>query len=480
MEYAQLAESLAEGRGLTTRTIWILRTAYTTDLPAADLRRPPLLPLLQAMLFRATGESSDRNAILAAGFPFVLIPPLLFLLARRWVPLPLALGGAVLSMLDPVMLHFVDSGLTEPLFALIMLALGAVLALQNPWAAAIAGGVLLGIGQYTRSNAFTLIAPVLLVLWLRSGAPRERLRWCGAALAVFLAVTAPHLLRNVHHIGRADFTGYQSAVIANDIGGTPEHFAERVFEPISPLAVLIADPAGLAAKVWDYGVRNTEAALVSTSPVAIGLAFAILLLGCLDPVQRRLGLFSLAALVWSVLFFSVGEFQGPRFYVPFAPLIILTATLTVAAVVRQREGSATPRWQAAALIFVLAVALLPGLGRVVRKDPVDPTAIGSRVHFGQAIRNAVAEGDVITSDVPWVIGRYTGRTGVWLPLRIEELPQLEARLPVRWICLSPSLYRLDYIRPEWREVYEGRRVIPGYRRAQAIQGGFVLFERETR
>lgn len=55
------------------------------------------------------------------------------------------------------------------------------------------------------------------------------------------------------------------------------------------------------------------------------------------------------------------------------------------------------------------------------------------------VASRVAEGEVIISDLPWVIAWYTGRTSLWLPAGAKEVSDLLVRFPmIKYIYLTPE------------------------------------------
>lgn len=478
MEYAQLGRSLAAGEGYISKTLWALHTAFSTELPARELRRYPGLPLLESVAFLLTSPS-DRAAILAAGIPFILSVPLLYLLARRFLPIAPALAAALLLLFDSRSLDFSVSGLSEPLFALILILLGLALAQKHPLQAAILAGAALGAGQYVRGNAFILMFPLLAAVTVPDSNQLRRpaLKQCAAAALAFLFLTAPLLIRNATHLGRLDYTGYHSALAINRTGVHPDHYAERTLEYQSPLAFAREHPGPFLNKVLrDLGL-NVHSFAQSASPLIIGIAFARLLLGGWSGPLQRIVIFALGCPVVSVLFYSLGEFEGPRFYVPFVPLLILAAMHSVLQIMTIRPESTNRRISRLILVFLFITALFPGILNLMEPRESQRRGEEFRLVFGREIREYVGEKDVIVSDVPWVTGWYGDRVSVWLPYGPEDMAELGRRLPVRWVCLSAAVRSSEELKPEWRGIYDGALNLPEYTRTATLTGGFVLLKR---
>lgn len=479
MEYAQLGRSLASGEGFISRTLWVLHTAYSTELPAPEYRRSPGLPFLESLVFRMV-RPGDRAAIITAGVPFILSIPLLYLLARRFLPAVPSLAAAGLLLFDSRSLDFAVSGLSEPLFGLMLIVLALALTIRNPLHAALAAGAILGLSQYVRGNAFVLLLPLLAVLGLplQTGERKARLRQALAAFALFVVFANPLLIRNTKALGRFDFTGYQSASAVNHTGVYPDHYAERSFEYISPLGFALEHPGAMTNKlIRDLGL-NINSFAQSAPPIVIGLAFGWLLLGQWTRPISPVVLFGLGSAALSVVFFSIGEFEGPRFYVPFVPLLILAAvhagwTLTT----RRDDADHHNRLVQVCAWLLPAITLLPGVLSLVQARPDRTSDEAFRVMFGREIANRVPVDGVIACDVPWVAAWYADRTSVWLPYGPEEMAKLGKRLPVAWVCLSGGVRSSDEVKPEWGAIHAGSGSLPGYTRHATLPGGFVLFKK---
>jgi 4-amino-4-deoxy-L-arabinose transferase-like glycosyltransferase len=245
MEYAQTARNLSEGRGRVTETIWTLRTAYPLKRPPADIRRPLLWPGILSLVFRA-GGATDASATLATGLMGCLAAGLLYLLARRSLgPLESFIAAIVFSFQTQVILMN-QSGLSEPLFTviLLLLCLTLVQAIQ-PWKYLV-GGVLVGLSQWVRLNGFWLLVPLVAwLLWQREKGWRKRLALLAIGAAVLLL---PLAIRNWRHIGTFSIVGLPGVSIVGEIPPFPDHGAERWLEPIPVFQVLTSDFGALFKK----------------------------------------------------------------------------------------------------------------------------------------------------------------------------------------------------------------------------------------
>jgi hypothetical protein len=119
-DYASMARNIALGRGVISEYLTPLGLAHL-GVPQPDLWRAPLWPLLLAVFQKIFGFKDEASA-LAGGACFGAGACLVFLLGRRWFNLPVAAAATALYIFSSQLLIFSDSGLTESLSVLLMLA----------------------------------------------------------------------------------------------------------------------------------------------------------------------------------------------------------------------------------------------------------------------------------------------------------------------------------------------------------------------
>jgi hypothetical protein len=159
-----------------------------------DPFRPLLYPTLTAGLARLTGDTF-LAARLLSNLAAAALAWQCWAFGRR---LGGTAGGAwamALAAVNPNLWILGQHVSTDMLFA--ALAAGALLAglcyLEEPGpGAALAGGALLGLAAFTRSNAVFLLPPLLAAWWLAPGAKRRQLAHLAMAAAVAVLVLVPH------------------------------------------------------------------------------------------------------------------------------------------------------------------------------------------------------------------------------------------------------------------------------------------------
>jgi 4-amino-4-deoxy-L-arabinose transferase-like glycosyltransferase len=489
MEYAQIARSLANGNGYRTETLWLSRLSLPGAEPdtwvregAPDVRRPPLFVWWEALGFKVFGVS-DRCAIGSSVFWFALSAILLFVLAARLVGKGAAWWAVILYLLDRESLILSTSGLTEPLFAALLLLLALALTLRESLRRNLLIGIALALLQLTRHNGFTLILPLFPAFGFgrQVFTPRRLLCLAGPLVLTMLilgirsgrltGIYSPVGINGWSIINGTDHEPAGGPLHPNEKGLYPNHYAERsISTPESGVRMILSHPRQFLWKWLSNLAKNLESAFSACSPIV----WILLIPGMISIGNRsggrELSRFALGSVLVAVIFFSLGEFEGRRFYVPFTPLLIaLAAGFFSRRREEERPALLSPRWG----WILLPMAAVYG---VVYLAGLEGNQRGEDLHrMEQRIKETSPGGGLFLSDVPWAVGWFGNRTTAWLPWSPEDIPRIR-KIETSGIVLSSYVLNLPELSPEWREVFQGVRGIPGFQR-KAIQDfpGFVLF-----
>lgn len=299
-----------------------------TFLGAPHAKFLPLYPGLMAGLNLATGGALgvEQWGLLISLFSGALLPPLLFLFARRMGAEPRwALIVALIQMIAPVGLDQYRDINVMPLFTLELLGSWLLLASgRDGWA-----GVVLGLAATTRYEAYFML-PLIALADRRE--PRRLLRFgLGFALAA-----APWLVRNLVLHGRLVHSKY---------------FVESRYLLFHLHEILI----GL---LWEAGPVAVAAGVIGFRRLP-------------RPWRLQLGGF---ALIYIVVHTFWWWYQN-RFLLPLMPLMLAPAALWLPRAEERLLKTVSPRAARAILIAGLAIPLLIRGGFFVRETyftPPDP------------------------------------------------------------------------------------------------------------
>lgn len=188
-DYYLIAANLRNGRGYS---------ASELDQPAEPTAyRPPLFPIILAVVFKVFGLSPAHGVRLSQLFIALLIP-LSYWLGRSVCSVRCGIVAAAIVTLWPHGYYFGSRLLTEPLFAvLVVILFGLLLKLLSApsYGLAVAAGLAAGGAILTRSGFAVTVA--LIALWLVL-LDRQQLPWriVLAFLGMMAVVLAPWSLRN--------------------------------------------------------------------------------------------------------------------------------------------------------------------------------------------------------------------------------------------------------------------------------------------
>lgn len=471
-EYALAGRHLARSGTLATPFAEPI-LLHSSGPPYPLLVGHPLVPLLDAALFRLGGE----RAILT------LVPPVLAFLVLVWLTALLALrvsgsrgaafaAGLAMALAQQALLFACD-GVSELPFAVCWMVALLLLADFPARPRAVWLGIALGLAHLTRP----VLAP-LLPVWLAGAwllAPRPR-RWLRALLvAVAFAPFALVLLAYKRATAGDAFTDPGPLLMLAYL--RPEWAPERLpgmLELPRPLAYIAAHPGALLRKVLFQGVGLVQAALkLAGTPVSL-----LFLLHLATPGGRAGGrelkgvVLALGAGLYALTILTV---PSARFLFPMLP-VVLALGVAEAWLLARARGVAPALSVAACLLIALLVSAYPtalawrSLWHAPDSDPALFTEREWR-SFGDGLAARLPRGALVTSDVgPW-LAWYARCDAIQLPDLPRDLPLLAERQRLDAVVLTNHWALRRPAAEAWRAVFEGRSALPGWRPADSLAVG---------
>jgi 4-amino-4-deoxy-L-arabinose transferase-like glycosyltransferase len=359
-----------------------------------------------------------------------VVTVLIFLLARRLFDNGVAWVSAILFLCTDLFWRFSVSGLSTMFVLVIFMGLVWSLVLLEAQTRkpapgqsklmllAVLTGALVGIGALTRYSFGWLIFPVVLFLILFSGSQRVPLTLI--ALAAFVAIMAPWIIRN-YHVSGTPFGTAGYAVLENT-GMFPENRLQRSLEPdLNRLA-----PYFFWSKLG-LGLRQI---LLNDLPKLGGnwvsaLFFVGLLIGFRSPAIRRLRYFLLASMVILTVVQAMGrtplsdrspEVNSENLLVILSPLFFVYGVSLFFLFLDQIQLPVPELRRVVIGIFTMVTCLpmlltfMPPKPRPVIYPPYYPP-------FIQTVTGWLKERELVMSDIPWAVAWYGERQSVLLTLR---------------------------------------------------------------
>jgi hypothetical protein len=328
MRYASVARAFLRGEGFAWKQY--LPFELATEGYNPDKQYPHFLhPLVIAGAMQLFGEQ-DVSLALASALPTVLAAVLIFLLGCAWFDLRAGLLAALAFALGADTLYYGLSGLTEPLFTVLLLcsvfcfAQGPKKGTRMPVAWIAAAGAILGLGQAVRPVGELYFVPYLIVLL----AVRER-RWANAA-AFTAAFGLLFSLTTWVGAGRFLPVGDPSYGLLTGIGEFKEKydFHRMLALPSAPWAYALSHWADFSGKLLasaHHYVKDFLPVVGSGGAVAGALFVASWLVRYREPALgkvRALLLLLMAAQVGVNLLL----WPTDRYFFPFLPFVLLFAS----------------------------------------------------------------------------------------------------------------------------------------------------------
>lgn len=328
MRYASVARAYLRGEGFAWNQYLPYELATEGYNPAK--RYPHFLhPLVIAA---AVGILDERDVAvaLASALPTVLAALLVFALGRRWFDLRVGFVAALAFALNADTLYYGLSGLTEPLFTVVLLAcvfcyargLGLSGRAGVAWVAA--AGAVLGLGQAVRPVGVLYALPFAFVALIAKGPRWQR---AGAFVLGFLLLFA---LTTWVGAGRFLPVGDPSFGLLTGVGEFKEKydFHRMLALPADPLAYVFAHWGDFWGKVVSsahHYVKDILLVLGSGSAIVGALFVASWLVRYRDDALNKVRLLVLL-LMAAQLGVNLLLWPTDRYFFPFLPLVVLFAS----------------------------------------------------------------------------------------------------------------------------------------------------------
>jgi len=482
MDYAQLAQNLAQGEGFTTnfiKPISLTRNASLARHP--DLTYPPIHPWFTSLVMRAVG-TNDRAAALASGIPFLLTVPLVFVLTSWIFDRRTAWLATVLHFTNFEILHYAISGLEVCLLSLWLLMLFMVLyqyARRADLQPALAGavGLLIGLIYLTKYIWVVALIPVLIYLYY-STEDHTRVRTLLVVVIVFAVVISPWCYRTYQVSGNPFFTWRWYEVVMNTRTNPGMTLYRSLPEEVpNPVTYALIHPMEIYEKLR-AGVVNLYKV---PARIAGFYATPLFIVAILVPLStekfeklRYLLYGMLVLIIVSLLFVAAAS----RLLYPVAPLLTVVAAAfffrILLPVVQDYVSPLRRRYTALGIAVLMLLHTTPLLfALTIRHRPGDRPPIQQSQDWAAQVKEL--GGSPIITDQPWLLAWHSDMTVVWLPKTGADLKRIQQQVgQLPWMLLTPAVTRNQTTErtEEWAQLWRqavAREVAPYY--------GFVVSKR---
>ena len=469
-EYALAARELATTGKLATPYSYVGALDEARRPPYPLLAGHPLLPMLEAPVFKLFGAHAVGTLVpVAVAYLVTLALAAQLALAAGASPAVALVAGLALAA-TPSMLANATDGLSEMPFTAAWTGALLVLAMSRRRARPFVLGALLGLAHLARPVVVPTL-PVWLIACAWAAAPRTRIRTVALVLAGFVPCALALLVYKWRATGSA-FTDVGGIMLLTDLAPQfqPQDVA-RLLHPPNAMAWLQAHPDALVAKLR-HSVPEMVSQALRLGGWPAGIAFAVWVLRPrLDEGSLRLvaglGLATMAGHAALTL---------PRSHYLFP---MLPAVIAFGAVELERGGRALrlptglPLALVAGLLSWSSMRPLAAEWASMRSGPRATAAFGERdlVRMGAELAARIPAGTIVCSDMgPWV-SWYSGLPSVNVPFATSDLAELRARHGIGAVVLTNEWLITLPGNEAWRAAHDGTLPPAGWVAGESIVAG---------
>lgn len=493
LSYASVSRSIVEGLGIYQNSYPPVGLAQLGHYPSADFTQSLGLPLFQAIFFKIFG-ARDWVAAMVSCLTMVGWISVAGLLARRFLTTKATLGlFFIVLVFNPFLLPYSISGLTEPLFALVLVS-AIFVYLKNPSSVfcAFGFGALLACCHLVRSTTLFYWPAFIYLLFVAEKNPRFSKSHL-ALIFGFVLVQIPLFIRSKMALEHNIFISLPQAVFLD----LDHDYFIRILRSVDPFVLKQDLLPYVLEHASDYifrTLRNLGSLLYHLLIRDWGLNFIFLpFVGSFFlRFQRReehvFVRFTQILFICSLGGFSIAWPITRYFYpiVPFVGIVAIMVLVQVAAKMFERRAELRTRF----IYAFAAMAVLITLGvqlKIMRAND------WKRLEFKWAylpefIDRNLPEGASIVTNIPDLVSWHGGahRKAILFPNTLEDLATIDSKfVKVDGILITDDVNGLSTITSEdpWNMILRDPQntKIPGFVLAEVYdqkKSRAVLFKRD--
>lgn len=467
MEYSQLARNIAHGRGFSTQCIrpadaWYLdsNSKKYDPLHFPDIRNAPAYPAVLGGLLAVVRPSTsiapkqlfgpEKKVVVPLGIFFSLVTGVfVYLLAQRLFTARIAIVAVLLYFLGGSVMTDSISGTPLPMLTMLATAVAytAVAAVQNRmtggsmaqwfgWLSACAA--LSGAAFLTGYSAFVLVPVVVVFI----GASLDSERWPAILvfLMVFMLVAVPWTIRNKVVSG-----GFFGTAPYSMLNGTFLYEGDSFDRSLQPEIHNVKIARALKAKITDNLLKIYDNNLRTLGSGFVICFFLVSFFFKFDrPEADVFRWATLVGLVLAMLALALCGGESERLLNIFLPVVIIYGCALLFLLVEKFEFVETG-WETFLAAVLVALTAIPMLVRIFLSYPAGTYPPYYQPFIGY-VSSAVAQKDVLCTDVPWATAWYGNRASVLLPQTVEDFKTMnETKIKVAGIYLTTETGNKPYV-----------------------------------
>jgi 4-amino-4-deoxy-L-arabinose transferase-like glycosyltransferase len=477
-EYASIARNIADGKGVVRNLVCPIDLQFFKKLPIPEFIHPPGYPVIIAGFFKLFGIS-DGAALLPSCLSYFILILLFFFFAKRHLEIRTAAIATLGLIFNREILGVSLVVLSEEVYALAFFVFFVVMVEAKSLREVLIGGFLLGASHLIRENIYPFLLPLMAYLYFYPDIPRWK-KMLLFAVGVMIPIV-PNLLRSFWVTGSPLFS-YGKFTLMAFTEKYPWVNVYREMQVPSLSQFLLEDGNQFLAKYFSNLGTALKGILFVTNPFVFAFFFVDMFFWRIDPFWKKVKTLFLLLFISQIFFVSLFTFTH-RYFFPLVPLMVLFAVqgfFTVADRVlgRVHMGGNKRALTVLGSIFLI-VLMVPALSTLFRintsSSPDSKVApfgflIGREeaARLNSFLKANLKDDQIVWTDLHEVLEWEGNRFCGWLPKRIEDLDQIQKKIPVDALLLTDL--RTPLMGSEWNKLLIPAQRLPQYRHVKFFIG----------
>lgn len=467
MYYATIARNIIRGDGYQANVTDPFNFTYLRTSVFTPSVNPPLFPYILAFFFKTAGISA-RVSALCTGFFFLISIIPLYLLSYRLFGRLAAVITSIIFILEPTMLWYSISGLTESTFIFFMLFAFLFLFLfyeKEKSCYILLAGVCIGLCKLTRFNGSVFIVVIIATLFLFTKG--RRLRICALFVSGVVLTNIPTLVSVLFAKTPMLAQGMINCTAIDDTPHYPLGTIAKMLDPMSSWEYIRTYPRDFIYKYSQNVFYYCKNFFTMINPIVTAL-FTVSFMSFESNRVVRILLFILGLSILAQIALISYIIPIIRYFYIFIPFIIIFGVGFFFERFYQTNCSVSYK----AFLFLLVVMVLLSttmIHTVFTKsykvlfqnyESKETVMVKQQSLIGEFIRKNTKKNDFIATDY-CSIGWYADRKTLSLPISFDVLETIDFEYKRVDAILLTSASNINDIRMlsgvgqklvEWREI----------------------------
>ncbi len=472
-EYASIARNIVNGKGITRNFVYPIDINFFEKLPVPEFMHPPGYPLILAGFFKLFGVC-DIAAVLPSYLSYFVLVILFFYFVKTYMDLRTALLATVILIFNKDILDVSIVALSEAVYTLFFFLFFMVFIRAKSLRDIFLAGVLLGASHLIRENIYPFLIPLFATLYFYPDLPRSK-KMIFFAIGILVPII-PNILRSYIDTG-SPFFSYGKFVLMAFTKKFPGLSIYRDIQNPS-LVDFLREATGQIFIKYLSNLVNTVKEIVSHfNPFLLVFFILEMFYWKISPEWKRIKLLFIGLFAVQILFVCLFT-ATHRFFISFLPMMSMFASQGVLRVSNALAAKAKAHWRKPILLLspfaFLIFFIIPTAHLIVTSK--GPPQLGFKIpqtfylmpreeakKLVSFLSDELKENKVVWTDLPEILEWEGDRFCGWLPIRIEEIYEIDKKIPVDAILITNFGTTIRPIEEEWKQLLRSEQSLPQFR-----------------